>query len=404
MPPSYHPLLSNADGSWPLLSDVSGTLSDVYWSSVHGTYDIMCDQVFITRCKISCVVAFVMYTTFGFFVNLYFGRRVDNSVNSKRPPVFDLFDIRSDYTLALVSLIAGTPMVQFFHHASDLYGRGSGLFLYNTLASDERFGHYGWAWELVQIPVYLFLWDSVFYVLHRWVLHSSLGYKYSHINHHAFRPPTGWSGIAIDPFEVVMSGTAPYLVPLFFGLPFNEITVFVVNTMLMLHAVLLHSNCHAKYPGWIGKYVLISPIGHNRHHHYGEHNASNFAPIFKFWDIVFGTLSEDDPFWWKSDVPCNAAIADLRYGKTWKRIFGFYPPVGDEKKKKKAEAKTAEVPLGALTTTEAEATTTPAKPRGRPPKAATPAAKESAEKPKQQRKASRSKSATRGKANDKKVK
>ena len=46
---------------------------------------------------------------------------------------------------------------------------------------------------------------------------------------------------------------------------------------------------------------MISPIGHNMHHQYGEKNACNFAPIFKIWDRAFGTLNSAEPFWWESD-------------------------------------------------------------------------------------------------------
>jgi sterol desaturase/sphingolipid hydroxylase (fatty acid hydroxylase superfamily) len=146
---------------------------------------------------------------------------------------------------------------------------------------------------VVQIPVYLLLWDATFYVLHRWVLHLPLFYKLSHVNHHVYRPPTAWSGIAIDPFDVIFEGIAPYLVPLFCRLPFHEHTVNAVNAVLMLHALILHSSCHREYSelpligpfmGWL----MISPVGHNMHHNYGEKNACNFGAIFKIFDRMGG--------------------------------------------------------------------------------------------------------------------
>ena len=57
---------------------------------------------------------------------------------------------------------------------------------------------------------------------------------------------------------------------------------------------------------------MISPIGHNMHHQYGEKNACNFAPIFKIWDRALGTLNSAEPFWWESDrkaVEARAAKA-----------------------------------------------------------------------------------------------
>ena len=46
---------------------------------------------------------------------------------------------------------------------------------------------------------------------------------------------------------------------------------------------------------------MISPIGHNMHHSFGERNACNFAPIFQHLDRLGGTLNEGEPFWWKMD-------------------------------------------------------------------------------------------------------
>jgi len=168
---------------------------------------------------------------------------------------------------------------------------------------------------VLQVPVYLLLWDLTFYVLHRWLLHHPLLYQHLHAKHHAFRPPTAWSGIAVDPLDVVFEGILPYTVPLFVGrcagLPFHEYTVNAVNALLTLHALVLHSACHRRYDelspflGWL----MISPIGHNMHHQYGERNACNFAPIFQIWDRLGGTLNEAEPFWWKSDREAKAAKA-----------------------------------------------------------------------------------------------
>ena len=65
---------------------------------------------------------------------------------------------------------------------------------------------HGLAWAFMQVPIYLLLWDLTFYVLHRWILHLPVCYRYMHVNHHRFRPPTAWSGIAVDPVDVIFEG------------------------------------------------------------------------------------------------------------------------------------------------------------------------------------------------------
>ena len=106
---------------------------------------------------------------------------------------------------------------------------------------------HGYFWALAQIPVYLLLWDFVFYVLHRWVLHHPALYWWCHSGHHAFRPPTAFSGIAVGPIDVIFEGILPYTIPLFVGLPFHEYTVNAINALLTLHALILHSSCHSEY-------------------------------------------------------------------------------------------------------------------------------------------------------------
>ena len=105
-------------------------------------------------------------------------------------------------------------------------------------------------------------------------------------------------------------GILPYTIPLFLGIPFHEYTVNAVNALLTLHACILHSSCHWEYGNLSGVlgFIMISPIGHNMHHQYGVHNACNFAPIFKHWDRILGTLNDSEPFWWKKDRAFKKAM------------------------------------------------------------------------------------------------
>ncbi|KAK9806381.1 hypothetical protein WJX72_012255 [[Myrmecia] bisecta] len=88
-----------------------------------------------------------------------------------------------------------------------------------------------YAWWLLSVPLYLWLWDLVFYCTHL-VLHTKPVYDYSHHKHHAFRPPTAYSAIAIDPLETILSGLMPFVIPLFIA-PFHLPTVFALNGMAM---------------------------------------------------------------------------------------------------------------------------------------------------------------------------
>ncbi len=159
-----------------------------------------------------------------------------------------------------------------------------------------------WGYWLLSIPLYLLLWDAVFYITHL-ILHSELVYKYSHANHHAFRPPTAYSGIAIDSIETFFSGLLPYLVPLFI-LPFHVYTVYAVNIALVGWATWLHSRSR-----WPGNWLFIGPRDHNVHHFRGIQNK-NFGAIFKLWDRMFGTLdTETTPYWIAKEIEEDNGVA-----------------------------------------------------------------------------------------------
>ena len=127
-------------------------------------------------------------------------------------------------------------------------------------------------------------------------------YSVSHANHHRFKPPVAWSGIAIDPVETIFSGLAPYLVPLFI-LPFHLPTVYAVNIGLVAWATWLHSSSTVKL-----HWLLQSPTTHNRHHAAGIRNG-NYSPIFRHMDWLFGTLLDDRPAPWMADEANAASVA-----------------------------------------------------------------------------------------------
>jgi len=267
------------------------------------------DSRYWLRFAIAAPCACFIWFVFGYFASKMFPRHVE--ARGARPPLFSLFRLDSEVMYTLLGLVAGAQICQMFHYASEKHGAASGMRLYTDPMQ------HGLGWALLQVPVYLVLWDFVFYSLHRWVLHNKFIYKYIHAGHHTFRPPTAWSGIAVGPVDLLFEGILPYTLPLFCGLPFHEGTVQAINALLTLHALVLHSSCHAEYGdispalGWL----LISPKGHNMHHQYGEKNACNFATVFKVWDRAFGTLNEKDPWWWASDRKAAAERDAAKHAK-----------------------------------------------------------------------------------------
>lgn len=64
---------------------------------------------------------------------------------------------------------------------------------------------------------------------------------------------------------------------------------FVLNLAMAMHAGLTHSMLPWNF-GWLGRWVLYSPIGHRIHHSdLPEHHDKNLGSVFVFWDRLFGT-------------------------------------------------------------------------------------------------------------------
>lgn len=250
---------------------------------------LLWSKEFLIRCTISGAIAGLLYLTFAAITHYFFPRDV-----SKTRDVYAMTPT-SDLALGLFSVVFGSPFLQLFgviHEYTPI------CFMYNSISE------YGWAYWVFSIPMYLILWDATFYCTHL-ILHTDFVYRISHRFHHAFRPPTAWSGIAIDGPETFLSGLFPYLVPLFV-MPFHVYTVYAVNIVLVGWATWLHSRCH-----WPGNWLMIGPMDHNVHHSRGQKNA-NYGAIFKIWDRLGGTLdTEHVPYWIaeerKQDVLAKAA-------------------------------------------------------------------------------------------------
>lgn len=69
-------------------------------------------------------------------------------------------------------------------------------------------------------------------------------------------------------------------------------TIIGVVLLRQIHGMLIHSNITHSW-GFIGRYILVSPMAHRIHHSVDpKHYNKNFGGTFIFWDRLFGTYSE----------------------------------------------------------------------------------------------------------------
>ena len=149
----------------------------------------------------------------------------------------------------------------------------------------EGFGPVVWQplWLLL-IEMFL-LGDLVGYWTHRW-FHRLRQWKF-HAVHHSSTQLDWLSALRVHPVNDVVSKLAPALVLACLGFPLKALAGYV--PLLTFYAILLHANVDWSFGAL--RYVIVSPLFHRWHHTTEEQGLNkNFAPLFPFVDLVFGTF------------------------------------------------------------------------------------------------------------------
>jgi sterol desaturase/sphingolipid hydroxylase (fatty acid hydroxylase superfamily) len=143
---------------------------------------------------------------------------------------------------------------------------------------------------------YLVAFDCVDYWLHRgqhrlrwwWALHAV---------HHSQRQMTRWSDDREHLLDDLLRGAVLALVARAIGIAPGQFVAVVACTQLLQS--LAHANARLPF-GRLGERLLVGPRFHRLHHAVGSGHESagpgslggcNFAVLFPFWDIAFGTAS-----------------------------------------------------------------------------------------------------------------
>ncbi|MEO8280482.1 MAG: sterol desaturase family protein, partial [Ideonella sp.] len=143
---------------------------------------------------------------------------------------------------------------------------------------------------------YLLVFDFAGYWLHRsqhqfrwwWALHSV---------HHSQRQMTMWSDNRNHLLDDLLSDVMLVLLARLIGVAPGQFVAIVALTQLI--ESLSHANVRMSF-GALGERLLVSPRFHRLHHSIGlGHESSgrgtlgghNFAVLFPFWDVLFGTAN-----------------------------------------------------------------------------------------------------------------
>jgi sterol desaturase/sphingolipid hydroxylase (fatty acid hydroxylase superfamily) len=108
-----------------------------------------------------------------------------------------------------------------------------------------------------------------------------------HRYHHSAREMTVFTAARDHPMERALSSMISALPATLIAVPADQFFIFI----LLIKAIgpLKHSNITSNW-GLIGRYLLQSPAAHRIHHSINaNHHNTNFASLFQFWDVIFGT-------------------------------------------------------------------------------------------------------------------
>ena len=171
---------------------------------------------------------------------------------------------------------------------------------------------------VVSFVLYLLLFDFIEYWFHRSEHHFRWWWQL-HAVHHSQRQMTLWSDNRNHLLDDVLRDSVFVLVALCVGVPPGQFVALVALTQLI--ESLAHANLRLDFGplrAW-----LVSPHYHRLHHAVGLGHESagrgslgghNFAVLFPFWDVLFGTACFD-----AQDRPTG--IRDQLEGRDYGRGF-----------------------------------------------------------------------------------
>jgi sterol desaturase/sphingolipid hydroxylase (fatty acid hydroxylase superfamily) len=138
---------------------------------------------------------------------------------------------------------------------------------------------------LAQCIFLLLLMNIIQYWTHR-LFHGRVLWRF-HIIHHAPKELDWLSGVHMHPINMLMHSVLAGMIAAIMG--FSSVVYVIMFPIDLLYAAMVHANLNWTFGPL--RYIIASPVFH-RFHHTGikEGGERNFAPMFSFLDVLFGTF------------------------------------------------------------------------------------------------------------------
>ncbi len=140
--------------------------------------------------------------------------------------------------------------------------------------------------------IYFLVIDLVHYGAHR-LYHAVPTLWELHRYHHSAPEMTVLTAFRDHPMERAVTALLLAVPAALVAMPVQNF--IVLHLLAKMIGLLKHSNLRSNW-GWFGRYVIQSPGAHWIHHSVDPaHHNRNFASLFQFWDIIFGTAVHPQP-------------------------------------------------------------------------------------------------------------
>lgn len=149
-------------------------------------------------------------------------------------------------------------------------------------------GAFGWFYAFFSLVLVMFLHETYYYWLHRW-MHLPKVYRLVHQVHHDSLIASPWTAFSFHPLESILQAL---VLPLFVLLiPMHPYTIVLYLTIMTFSSVINHLDIEI-YPqgaekNWLGKW-FIGATHHSLHHQQFKYN---YGLYFTFWDKWMQTES-----------------------------------------------------------------------------------------------------------------
>lgn len=164
------------------------------------------------------------------------------------------------------------------------------LYQHNYTAIYTDFDAFSIFYIPLSIFLFLFLQDTYYYWIHRW-MHNPKVYRYFHLVHHKSIHTTVFTSFSFHPLETILQALFfPIIVCV---LPIHLFAFFFVLMLMTLSATINHAGVEVYPSGKFGQFFSKHIIGATHHDEHHTKFNYNYGLYFTFWDKLMKTELEN---------------------------------------------------------------------------------------------------------------